>query len=164
MAESLKERRERRRKRRVEPSKAITPDGRNRAVSQKDAPESVDQGGNFVVRWYQSTRNYVVGVRNEINKVTWPTREEASRLTRIVSIVLLSAAVALGGFAALFTFIFQVGIETPWIFLAVFVGFLLLLFGYDRYMQRSNAAPQIAAARSTRAARAPRSARRQQTR
>jgi len=53
------------------------------------------QTENAVVKFYRDTRD-------EIVKVTWPTREEGIRLTGIVLIVTLISAIALFGVDTLF--------------------------------------------------------------
>jgi preprotein translocase subunit SecE len=51
---------------------------------------------NALVRYFRETRT-------EISKVTWPTREEGLRLTWVVSIVTLVAAIVLFGIDSLFS-------------------------------------------------------------
>ncbi|MBX3014424.1 MAG: preprotein translocase subunit SecE [Caldilineaceae bacterium] len=53
---------------------------------------------NALVRYFRDTRA-------EISKVTWPTREEGLRLTWVVSIVTLVAAIVLFGIDSLFSLI-----------------------------------------------------------
>jgi preprotein translocase subunit SecE len=53
---------------------------------------------NALVRYFRETRT-------EISKVTWPTREEGTRLTWVVSIVTLVAAIVLFGIDSLFSLI-----------------------------------------------------------
>lgn len=53
---------------------------------------------NALVRYFRETRA-------EISKVTWPTREEGLRLTWVVSIVTLVAAIVLFGIDSLFSLI-----------------------------------------------------------
>jgi preprotein translocase subunit SecE len=53
---------------------------------------------NALVRYFRETRA-------EISKVTWPTREEGLRLTWVVSIVTLVAAIVLFSIDSLFSLI-----------------------------------------------------------
>ena len=53
---------------------------------------------NALVRYFRDTRA-------EIAKVTWPTREEGMRLTWVVSVVTVIAALVLFGIDALFSVI-----------------------------------------------------------
>jgi preprotein translocase subunit SecE len=55
---------------------------------------------NFLVRFINET----VG---ELRKVSWPTREEALRLTAIVMVVLISSALFLGLVDAILTEVFR---------------------------------------------------------
>jgi len=57
-----------------------------RTKSERTANRS---GQNFLVRYLRETRG-------ELRKVTWPTREEAQRLTAIVLGVTVAMAVFLG--------------------------------------------------------------------
>lgn len=43
---------------------------------------------NFVTRLVDGTRNFIRETIGELKKVTWPTRQEATNLTRIVLIVI----------------------------------------------------------------------------
>lgn len=51
---------------------------------------------NALVRYFRDTRA-------EISKVSWPTREEGLRLTWVVSVVTLVAAIVLFGIDSLFS-------------------------------------------------------------
>lgn len=53
---------------------------------------------NALVRYFRDTRA-------EISKVSWPTREEGLRLTWVVSVVTLIAAIILFGIDSLFSLI-----------------------------------------------------------
>ena len=54
---------------------------------------------NRLVRFFRETRT-------ELGKVTWPTREDAIRLTTIVLVVLVISSILLGGLDFLFTRLF----------------------------------------------------------
>jgi len=53
---------------------------------------------NAIIRYFRDTRA-------EIAKVTWPTREEGIRLTWVVTVVTIIAAIVLFGVDSLFSFI-----------------------------------------------------------
>ncbi len=53
---------------------------------------------NVLVRYFRDTRA-------EIAKVTWPTREEGMRLTWVVTVVTIVAAIVLFGIDSLFSLI-----------------------------------------------------------
>jgi preprotein translocase SecE subunit len=58
---------------------------------EKDVKEK-ESGGSLL----ENIRGYFSDVRTELNKVSWPDREDVVRLTRIVLAVIISASVVLG--------------------------------------------------------------------
>ncbi len=100
-----------------------TPGRRTQEVEAKE--------GNFFTRAVNGLREYFSDVRSELEKVSWPTREEALRLTRIVLIVLLVSAVVMGFVNFVFERFVAFGIQNPIVFvvlLAVCVGVALWAF------------------------------------
>ena len=67
---------------------------------------------NFLTRFVDSIRKYIRETVGELRKVTWPTRQEALNLTKIVLIVIAIVAVYFfivdGALTALFSFILGV--------------------------------------------------------
>lgn len=63
-------------------------------------------------------RDYFAGVRSELDKVAWPTREDVIRLVRIVVIVTLVAALVLGLVSFGFNQLFAAGLNQPLWFVA----------------------------------------------
>lgn len=61
---------------------------------------AISQATEGITRYYRETRA-------ELMKVSWPTREEAIRLTMIVLVVIFVMATFLGGFDYLFTELFK---------------------------------------------------------
>ncbi len=59
---------------------------------------SVPRSDNAIVRYFKETRA-------EIGKVTWPTREEGTRLTVVVLIVTTIAALVLFAVDSLFSYL-----------------------------------------------------------
>ena len=47
----------------------------------------VAQPANRLTGWVDRTRQFLVGVREEMKKVTWPTREELVKATRMIVIL-----------------------------------------------------------------------------
>lgn len=76
--------------------------------------------GNFITRPIRGIREYLGGVRDELDKVVWPTREELIRLSRIVLIVTVIASLVLGAFSIGFTELFIIGFENEWVFALFF--------------------------------------------
>ena len=76
---------------------------------------------------------YLRGVAAEIQKVTWPTREEAQRLTSIVVVVTIAFAIVLGSIDVFYGWWFQQGVESTAIFLGVAVPVLLVVGSFAWY-------------------------------
>ena len=133
MAEKVGEQQEGRRRRRplgkkaeaeeivqpVEPQKGITAPKGRATPSRRREEEEEDDSGNIVTRTSGGVREYLDGVRSEIRKVAWPTREEITRLTVIVLATLVAGAIILGLISATFTELFRIGLSSPLILLVV---------------------------------------------
>lgn len=92
--------------------------------------------GNFITRYFYALREYFEGVRAEIQKVTWPTREETRRLTTIVLIVTIIASITLGIISLLFNALIAAGLNAP---LIIFGGlFLVAVVVFGWYLRQSN--------------------------
>ncbi len=48
------------------------------------------------VRWFRAAREFLVAVRAEMDKVTWPTRPELIKATRMVVILSIIVGIILG--------------------------------------------------------------------
>jgi len=90
-----------------------TPGRRNLPVAR--------ESGNRLTRPFISLRVYFEGVRDELGKVSWPTREEARRLSTIVLVSTLLASLVLGLIALGYGELFRVGLGQPLLFLGFFV-------------------------------------------
>ena len=53
-------------------------------------------GGNRVVQAIRGVRDFLVAVRSEMSKVSWPTQDELLKATRMVVILTLIIGVILG--------------------------------------------------------------------
>lgn len=126
--------------------------GRSRA--QKDAPSErgvtarkgratpgrrnqpvVQESGNRLTRPFRALGEYFEGVRDEINKVSWPTRVEARRLSIIVLVSTLIAAIVLGLITLGYSELFSIGLNQP----LVFLGFFVVVVGLGAFFYiRSN--------------------------
>lgn len=107
---------------------------KGRATRSRRSGEEV-QGGNFIVRGARSFRGYLVGVRDELDKVVWPTREDTIRLSWIVVLVTTAAALALGAISTVFTELFIIGLreDNPIVFVFAAVVAVALYVGYTRF-------------------------------
>jgi preprotein translocase subunit SecE len=105
--------------------------GKGRVTPGRRTQEEEVKEGNFFTRAVNGLREYFSDVRSELEKVSWPTREDAIRLTRIVLIVLVIAAIVMGFINFVFERFVAFGIQNPIVFvvlLAVCVGVALWVF------------------------------------
>ncbi|GAB4575648.1 MAG: hypothetical protein Kow0077_28170 [Anaerolineae bacterium] len=109
---------------------------RNREVAatqggQKDRPTPArrERRGNFITRFFRGIADYFASTRAEIQKVTWPTRQEALRLSGIVIAVTVVSSIALGLLDYLYGELFRVGFSAPTIFGAAALIVAVLVVG-----------------------------------
>ena len=111
--------------------------GKGRATpSRRRQEEEEDNSGNAVTRGVGGIRGYFEGVRSEMSKVVWPTREETQRLTTIVLVTLVISAIVLGAISLLFTELFTIGLNSPIILLGLLVVVVVGGLIYYRYSSR----------------------------
>jgi preprotein translocase subunit SecE len=65
---------------------------------------------NRVVGWVGQTREFLAGVREEMKKVTWPTRDELIKATRMIVVLSIVLGVVIGLMDWLLQLIFVEGI------------------------------------------------------
>jgi preprotein translocase subunit SecE len=70
----------------------------------------VAQQPNRVVGWVSRTRDFLAGVREEMKKVTWPTRDELIKATRMIVVLSIVLGVVIGLMDWLLQLIFVEGI------------------------------------------------------
>lgn len=105
--------------------------GKGRATPSRRRQEEDEEEGNLATRTVGGLRGYFEGVRSELEKVVWPTREETRRLTTIVLVALVICALVLGTVSFTFTELFRLGLNSPIILLIVMVlgiglGYIIL--------------------------------------
>ena len=61
-------------------------------MEQVQGPER----GGPVVGWLRSARDFLIAVRGEMGKVSWPTQDELVKATRMVVIFALGIGIVLG--------------------------------------------------------------------
>lgn len=81
--------------------------------------EEVERG-NFLTRPIYRVIDYFAGVRSEVQKVVWPTREEVRRLLIVVLITVIVASIALGLVGFIYNEVIRLGITTPAIMIGMF--------------------------------------------
>lgn len=94
-------------------------------------------GGNFITRSYRATAEYLKGVKDELDKVVWPSRADTVRLSRIVLIVTIIASMALGLLSFMYTELFRFGFANELVFVVAFVAAGIGAFVIRRIMMRS---------------------------
>lgn len=146
-SESLQEKRERRRQRRLakdadlqveaeerddddeEDSRGLTaPKGYATRGRRSQAAAEAGEEGNFITRPIMRARDYFLGVRAELQKVAWPTREEVRRLLIIVLITMVISSLALGLVGFIYNELIRLGISTPPIMIGLFVVIAISAF------------------------------------
>ena len=93
----------------------ITPGRRTQEIEESKSE------GNFITRPLRGVSEYFEGVRAEMQKVVWPTREDVQRLTWIVLVTMVISSIVLGAISLVFTELFALGISAPAIFAVLFV-------------------------------------------
>jgi preprotein translocase subunit SecE len=56
----------------------------------------VAQPANRLVGWLERWRGFLLGVREELRKVTWPTREELVKATRMIIVLSIALGITIG--------------------------------------------------------------------
>lgn len=115
-----------------EESRGISP-SKGRATPSRRRQDEEEDHRNFLTKVRDTIVEYFEGVRSELDKVVWPTREEAQRLTTIVLVTLVVSSLVLGGIAVVFTELFSIGLNRPVILLAV----VLIALGAGVFVWRS---------------------------
>lgn len=87
-------------------------------------------------------RDYLDGVRSELDKVVWPTRAETIGLFRVVLFVTIASAVVLGLIAVVFNELFAVGLRQPIVFVIVGAAVAAITFVVLRGNRGGAASPR----------------------
>lgn len=128
--------------RKPDSTRAVTSAGKAKVVStaskkpvkvEDEEPQEPKREGNFLTNLPGDLRLYAEGVRSELRKVTWPTREEATRLTIIVIVALIVTAILLGATVLIYTELFRVGLDRP----EVLIVFMLIAAAVGWFINRA---------------------------
>lgn len=115
------------------PKGRATPGRRTQEIAEEKAETGIV---STVTSPFRNLREYWEGVRSEIQKVVWPTREETQRLATIVLVVTIIASLVLGGLSLLFNAVIAAGLNSP---LVVFGAILLVaVVAFGIYVRNSN--------------------------
>ena len=61
-----------------------------------DRVQVAEQSGNRLTGWIGQTRHFLVAVRDEMKKVTWPTRDELIKATRMILVLSVLLGLTIG--------------------------------------------------------------------
>ncbi len=114
---------------------------RKEVKARKDRPTPArrDQGRtNIVSRMIRPVVDYFSSTRAELQKVTWPTREETLRLSGIVLAVTAISAVVLGLIDYLYGELFRLGLSAPIIFVIFGVVLVVVVIGGAVMLRRTS--------------------------
>lgn len=115
------------------PKGRATPGRRTQEVEEEKSESGIVSG---ITSPFRSMAEYWEGVRSEMQKVIWPTREETQRLGTIVLVVTIISSLVLGLLSLIFTAIIAAGLNSP---LVVFGGiFVLAVVAFGFYLRSSN--------------------------
>jgi preprotein translocase subunit SecE len=56
----------------------------------------VGQSSNKLTGWFHRTAGFLVSVRDELRKVTWPTRQELIKATRMIIVLSIVLGLVIG--------------------------------------------------------------------
>ena len=115
------------------PKGRATPGRRTQEIEEVKAESGIV---STITSPFRSISEYWEGVRSEMAKVIWPTREETQRLATIVLVVTIVSSVVLGLLSLIFSAIIAAGLNSP---LVVFGAiFLLAVVAFGFYLRSSN--------------------------
>jgi preprotein translocase subunit SecE len=125
------------------PERGMTAPKGRATPGRRNTPEEEEtrRSGNIVVRTVGGIREYFLGVQSELNKVSWPTREETRRLSTIVLVATLISSIVLGIITLGYSELFRIGVNQPALFLGFFVIVLIVGFVIYRRSNRDSASP-----------------------
>jgi preprotein translocase subunit SecE len=129
--------RRRRRNRQVE-SKA-QPAATSQARKDRPTPARRESGGsrgNIITRGIRAIVDYFMSTRAELQKVSWPTRQESLRLSGIVIAVTIVSSLALGAVDLLYGELFRIGLSSPVIFVILAVVLVIVVGGSTLMLRR----------------------------
>lgn len=143
--------RARRKRKRGELVEASSSDKKNRATPsrRKSSKATVAQSVGPVQRIIQripivrGLYNYFTSVMTEMRKVTWPTREDTRRLTRMVLAVTIAFSIGLGLMDVFYSWWFRQALEDDTIFLiiAAVVAVLASVFTWFVFIKQEETSP-----------------------
>lgn len=120
----------------AEPPKGLT-EGKGYATPGRRTTGKEKRKGNAFTRPFINLAEYLGDVNSELKKVSWPTREETARLTRIVIIATIIAALVLGAISTAMSIVIRQGLDFPIILVVIMVGATAGVIWYFRQGNRT---------------------------
>ena len=74
--------------------------------------EAETKSASGAALWVTQSRDFLVATRGEMSKVTWPTREELIKATRMIVVLSVLLGLLIGWMDAILNFILVGGIAT----------------------------------------------------
>lgn len=124
-----------RRRKKSAASESEMQENKGRATPSRRGGSTTAKPGNFLTRPFSGIINYLREVKQELDKVTWPTREDTIRLTYVVLIVTVISSLALGGLSLFADLLVRLSLQTPAIF---GVAFAVAIGATVYYMRRGS--------------------------
>ena len=85
--------------------------------------------GNIFTRAFRGIADYFTSTQAELQKVSWPTRQESLRLSGIVIAVTIVSSLALGAVDLLYGELFRIGLSSPVVFVVLAVVLIIAVGG-----------------------------------
>ncbi len=115
------------------PKGRATPGRRTQEVEVEKSETGIVSG---ITSPFRTMAEYWEGVRSEMQKVIWPTREETQRLAIIVLVVTIISSLVLGLLSLIFTAIIAAGLNSPLVVFGSIFVVAVVAFGF--YLRSSN--------------------------
>jgi preprotein translocase subunit SecE len=126
---TVEEKKERKRK---SASDDASLESKGRATPGRRQKVKNSEEGSAFTRPFRNFFSYLSEVNNELKKVTWPTREDTIRLTRIVLIATVVSSLVLGSLAFIADRVVAFGLDNELIFVVLFAAVVVGTFAYMR--------------------------------
>lgn len=116
---------------------------KGRPTAGRRNKQTEEDSGNPVSNFFGGIVEYFQGVQSELDKVSWPNRDDVIRLTRIVLSVTVLASIVLGLIAYGFTMLFAEGLRNPLVFVIFFAVVGVLAFIITRRSRNNSSEPSL---------------------
>jgi len=116
------------------------PAATSQARKDRPTPARRESGGgsrgNIVTRAFRAIIDYFITTRAELQKVSWPTRQESMRLSGIVIAVTIVSSLALGAVDLMYGELFRIGLSSPVVFVILAIVLIIVVGGGSLVLRR----------------------------